>query len=438
MTSIVLLVPPNKGHYVRDTYYGCWHKRKFVNYSWPPLTHYHLHALIPGSIVVDAPVHNLDEEATIRKLASLNPDTVVTSVGTFTAAEDGPFLNRIGKELGCRTVLFGEFATTNTRAARRLSDVVIKGEPEAVFPGLLQKLPKLGAGCVIDAGAVNNLDELPFPKRTLEEKNLYFNPFARRGPFATVLASRGCPFECIFCSVPAVYGRSFRVRSVKNVLEELVILRERGFREVFFRDENLTLNKRFLTTFCKGIINRGIGIQWMANSRVDTVDEQSLALMRDAGCHLLKFGVESFSDATLRRIKKGTTGDDARKAISLCNKIGIDTVAHMIIGNPTESEKQIKENIGELIRVEPTYASFDVIRTYPRTGLARMVKLGKGTSIQTERLEWIHNYAFRRFYLRPRLLFKHMRQLGSAHEFTGKARATLQLWGGLLRPKQKT
>jgi len=177
-------------------------------------------------------------------------------------------------------------------------------------------------------------------------------------------------------------------------------------------------------------------LQWMSNSRVDTVDEKLLGLMRDAGCHLLKFGIESFSDATLRGIKKGTSAEDARRAISLCNDIGIDTVAHMILGNPGEPEEQIMRNIDELIRVEPTYASFDVIRTHPQTGLARMEEQGNGTPIPKERLESIHDYAFRRFYLRPRVIARHIAQLRSAEEFAGKARATLQLWRGLLKPKQ--
>ncbi len=436
MTRVALIVPPDKEGFVRDTYYGCWHRRKFVNYSWPPLILYHLHALIPDSVVVDAPAHNLNEEATIRKLASLNADAVVTSIGTFTVKEDAPFLRRVKQELKCATVLFGEFPTATPDAARQLADLVITGEPEAAVKHLPRALARRKE--FVDGGLVKHLDSLPFPKRVLKDRELYFNPFAKRTPFTTVLATRGCPFDCMFCTVPALYGRSFRLRSSENVLEELALLEEQGFREVFFRDENLTLHKDFIAALCKGIINRGIGLQWMSNSRVDTVDEELLNLMHDAGCHLLKFGIESFSDATLRMIKKGTSAEDARRAISLCNDIGIDSVAHMLIGNPGEQEEQIMQNINELIRVNPTYASFDVIRTYPQTGLARIEEQGKGTSIPKERLESIHNYAFRKFYLRPRLLFKHMRQLSSPEELASKARATLQLWQGLLKPKQRT
>lgn len=433
MTRIVLLVPPNREGYVRDTYYGCWHRKKFVNYSWPPLMLYYLHTLLPDSVVLDAPAHNLSQEEALLKIADLDADTVVTSTGTFTVQEDGPFLAKLRKEFGCTTALYGEFATTNPQAALQLGHFVIKGEPEAALPALMKQLRHHSPRTVIDAGLVKDLDALPFPRRVLEDRQLYFNPFAKTGPFTTVLASRGCPFECIFCSVPVMYGRSVRVRSPKNVLEELTLLEEQGFREVFFRDENLTLHKGFLTELCNGMIERGLELRWIANSRVDTVDEQLLSLMRKAGCHLLKFGVESFSNKTLKTLKKGTDNRQVRKAFSLCEGTGISTVAHMMLGCPGESEGQIRGNIKELVKLNPTYASFDVVLTYPGTGLAQMQEEGKTTEIPHERLEKLHDYAFRRFYLRPRLLRKHISAIGSGEELLWKAKTTVQLWKGLLK-----
>lgn len=433
MAHTILLVPPSKPGYIRDTYYGCWHRRKFVHYSWPPLMLYYLQALLPGSTVLDAPAHGLDADATLDSLSSLEPDAVLTSIGTFTAADDAPVLKRIRAEIGCNIMLFGEFPTTQPDAALTMADAVITGEPEAAVqhhgPALVQKKG------IIKAGLVRDLDSLPFPQRVLAERDLYFNPLAKRSPFTTLLASRGCPHECIFCSVPAVYGRTYRTRSPENVLKELSQLEEQGFKEVFFRDENIALKRTFTAALCEKMLSHGISMRWMANARVDSVDEVLLGMMRESGCTLLKFGVESLSDETLRGIKKGSTTEDVRRAFSLAEEKGIETMAHMILGLPGETEADIRRNVDRLLELHPTYASFDVVLTYPGTELDSLSKRGKGNRIPAGQLEQLHNWAFRRFYLRPTIIGKHILRLGSTDELVSKAKATLQLWRGLLTGK---
>ena len=451
MGRTVLLVPPDKAGHIRDTYYGCWHRRKFVSYRWPPLMLSYLRAQIPDSALFDAPARGLTAEQTLAELARMQPSLVVTNMGTFTAQDDAPFLREV-RQLGCAVAVFGEYATLSTEQALRHADFAVRGEPECVVPALAASVGKYLDGEMSAAAIaeetheslcapgrmgkrhlVTRLDSLPFPLRSPDEKRLYRNPFAKRSPFTTMLATRGCPYDCIFCTVPALYGKSFRIRSPANVLDEMEMLSREGYRELFFRDENLTLHRRFITSLCKDILSRGIDTAWMSNSRVDTVDAELLDLMAKAGCHLLKFGVESFSDETLATIKKGATASSIRRAFSLCQDAGIETVAHMMLGNPGEDEEMVGRNIEELRALGPTYASFDVALTYPETELSRMEHAGRGTAIPAERLQMLHDAAFRRFYLRPRLLMRHLRGVRSPAEFAGKLRATGELWLGLAR-----
>lgn len=452
MLKTVLLVPPSDDGLVRDTLYGCWHRRKFVAYSLPPLMLYYLHALLPDSVVLDAPAQGLDREGCLERISSYDPGLVVASMGSFTQESDGPFLRGVREETGCRVVVFGEFPTARPQEALRFSDIAIRGEPEtalreiAQFPlsnsskpphlrtsGLRRRAGVCTRGNITATRArVGNLDALPFPKRSLAKRDKYSFPFTAKDPFTTLLATRGCPFECIFCSVPLVYGRSFRKRSPKSVVAEMMLLEEQGFKEALFRDENLTLDRGFTRALCDEMLAQGVSLRWMANSRVDTVDGELLSLMRKSGCTLLKFGVESFSDETLKKIKKGTTPSDVQRAFTLARDVGIGTVAHMILGLPGETEADIKRNVDRLLALDPTYASFDVVLTYPGTELEHLSREGNASTLPEAQLERLHDWAFKRFYLRPRVIGRHMLKVRSPAELFSKAEATLQLWRGLL------
>ncbi len=249
---------------------------------------------------------------------------------------------------------------------------------------------------------------------------MYSNPIALREPVTTVLATRGCPHGCSFCTARRT---PFRRRSAGNVLAELEEIRSQGFKEVFFRDENLALDRAFARDLCEGMISRRLGLSWISNSRVDSVDSGLLALMARAGCHMLKFGVESGLQQDLNRMSKGTTIRRIMRAFAGCRAAGIETMAHVIVGLPWQRDADLDSCVEFVLSLEPTLASFDVFIPHPWTPLA-----GERPSIS----EGACRRAFRRFYSKPASVARAAASVRSWKRLRDYLQGTLELWRGLL------
>jgi len=162
-----------------------------------------------------------------------------------------------------------------------------------------------------------------------------------------VLSSRGCPFDCIFCSpvTRVSYGKSYRVRDVKKVVDEIESLRKRGINFVYFLDDCFGVDKKYAKDLCKEIIRRKIKISWAVQTRVDCVDRNILKLMKEAGCTTLCFGIESGSDRVLSFLKKRTTVKKIRHYVNLAKKFGFIVTGFFIIGTPFETVEDINKSI---------------------------------------------------------------------------------------------
>ena len=300
------------------------------------------------------------------------------------------------------------------------------------------------------ADPIMNLDELPFAERSLIPDAEYFNPFAKRLPYTTMLTSRGCPFKCIYCSSVILDGHKFRARSPGNVVDEIEECLNQGYKEIFFRDETFTFGKKRTVGICKEILDRGLDITWMVNSRVDTIDDESLKWMEKAGCHIIKFGVESGAQEILNNLRKGITVEQTRKAFALCKKYDIETVAHMMFGSPGETEATLKKSIELVKEIDADYASFNITTPYPGTELWDSIesKMGIKEDFSAYDIEKTletadfsrymcdlpegillkyYDKAYRDFYFRPGYILKRMLKRGSARGICRTAKAGLSL-----------
>ena len=161
-----------------------------------------------------------------------------------------------------------------------------------------------------------DLDKLLFPDREEMNNTLYLRPDTGE-PQATITTSRGCPASCIYCLTPHISGKATRLRTPKNIFEELKIsYTKHGIRNFFFKSDTFTINKKWVTELCEYIINSELHgkIEWVANSRVKPLEKETLEIMKKAGCWLIAFGFESGSPETLKKIKKGATLEDNLKA----------------------------------------------------------------------------------------------------------------------------
>jgi anaerobic magnesium-protoporphyrin IX monomethyl ester cyclase len=203
---------------------------------------------------------------------------------------------------------------------------------------------------------IQNLDSLPFPARHLLPMETYFaaveeNPL--RGeiskPWAIMITSRGCPYDCVFCTVHTVMGRKWRARSPENVVDEIEqLVRTYHVKQIDFLDDNMTLDKKRMEAICDLIVKRGLNIEWFTPSgvRADTLDENLLTKMKKAGCKKIRVAPESGVQRVVDEvIKKHLNLKAVENAVILCKKVGIKVGCFFVIGLIGETKKDIEETI---------------------------------------------------------------------------------------------
>jgi radical SAM superfamily enzyme YgiQ (UPF0313 family) len=158
---------------------------------------------------------------------------------------------------------------------------------------------------------------------------------------AAILATRGCPHACTFCY--HIFGRSFRYRDPKKVVDEMeTLMNKYGAESFLFGDECLTAHKKNLLALCKEIVDRGINTQWACYSRVDTIDEEMVIAMKEAGCKVVGYGLEHGSQKILDEMNKGVTIQKMRETF-LMTKKHISASGTFIFGMPGENDNSLFE-----------------------------------------------------------------------------------------------
>ena len=275
------------------------------------------------------------------------------------------------------------FTASETLQECKHIDAVVRGEGELTFGELLMKLMRndrdlrgvLGVTYRADGEVRENpprplipdLDEVPIPAYDLLPMDKYR---VGRTKFGVVMTSRGCPYNCIFCSSSIQFGRRWRAHSVDWVLEELRILSEEyGRKEIEFLDDTFTLNERRVLEIAERIVREGLDISWSASSRVDTFSRKVGSAMRRAGAHTVYFGIESGSERTLEFIGKGITKEQSLTATRAAKESGLRTLGSFVIGFPHETEDDIRKTVEFSKRVGVDLAQFTIATPYPGTRL---------------------------------------------------------------------
>ena len=275
-----------------------------------------------------------------------------------------------------------------------------------------------------DRPVIQNLDELPFPAFHLFPMDKY-RILNHTTYIATIITTRGCPMQCSFCSSAALHGNKLRRRSYSNVVDEIEMrLQEENIDTIAFMDDTFTLNKKFVYDFCSEIERRNIKFKWGCTSRVDTLDEDLLQTMKDAGCITLFIGVESADQQTLDKMNKNITVAKTENAFKLARKVGIRTIASCVIGMPEDTRSSIQKTIDYVKKLDPNYALYSLATPYPGTrfynetfkkNLINITDWSKYTLLNpvlktvdctSKELRSIQKKAFLKFYLRPNYLFR--------------------------------
>jgi magnesium-protoporphyrin IX monomethyl ester (oxidative) cyclase len=252
---------------------------------------------------------------------------------------------------------------------------------------------------------IKNLDLLPFPARGLIPLENYWKIKKSHGPTTAkhtpIITSRGCPYNCSFCSSSLFWNRLWRARSVENVIDEIRhCIEDFGITEFEFEDDNLTLNPKRAKTIFREIINRGFKITWSAPNGLNSenLDEEMLTLMKDSGCVHIAVAPESGSQRILKDIyKKKVDLDKIKCIVRKCNKIGIKTAGFFVVGTPVETKDDrilTRRYIAELAKCGLDEVGIFPCVPYPGTEIRNLYEL---KNINEEIIigdipEWYPNY----------------------------------------------
>ena len=256
-------------------------------------------------------------------------------------------------------------------------DIIVRGEGEETLKELvgaldegrsLQEVKGLSFrrnGTILhteDRPFIQDLNLLPLPDRTLFPLARYL---AMRVP-ASVLTSRGCPTGCSFCVGYRMTGRKGRFRDPLRVVDEIESARLLGFEEICIDDDLFTRNRRHVFRICEEIGRRGLKTKLYIFARVDTVDAVLLKKLKDAGCAMICFGLESGNQKILDQANKRTTLEKARQAIQLCKDVGISPFGSFILGLPGETRESMEDTISFAQSLGIPYG-FHLLSPFPGT-----------------------------------------------------------------------
>lgn len=409
--------------------------------------------------VLDSPTLEIGAEEWLRRVKAFKPDVVGISMLTPTAPRGYKAVKLLKEEMpDVVTVAGGPHPTAMWGEALESGfDIVVLREGEYTARDLLATLEKRGydpealrsvegivfrdprSGRVVTTKPrplIQNLDELPWPARHLlpMEKYTLFNKPIR---VAHVMASRGCPYGCMYCSTSYFWGRRVRFRSPRDVADEVEYLYNKyRTRYVVFADDELVINRRFVREWVKEVRERGLDIEFACGARVDHVDREFMKFLYENGCAIIYFGVESAGRETLDRIGKRIRPEQAVRVFRWRKELGGHAMGSFILGFPWETVDDMKRTVEFAVKLDPDYAQFTALTPYPGTPLFEYAKrhnliedwdwehyttirpVMRGFTWTRKALARVMKYAYRRFFLRPSFLWRELRR-GRLKDFAG-------------------
>jgi anaerobic magnesium-protoporphyrin IX monomethyl ester cyclase len=368
-------------------------ERKFVE-LYPSLGLLTLGAYLRGK-AVDVQLVDLTFERDARPvshaLERFRPDLVGVHTKTLTA-QRALEIARSAREAGATTVAGGpDSATRPELYLANGFDVVVPGEGEPTLVDLARRV-HAGASLLGIPGTITrtstgpvrgpsrpllrDLDELPLPAWDLVDMERYLGSWERATGErrAAVLTSRGCPFDCSWCSKPT-FGRTFRQQSPERVLAELRALKERYRVDyVRFCDDVFGINRPWLERLLRGMIDARLGLRFECLARVDLLKPDLLASMREAGLERVYVGVESGSQKMLDLMNRGTKLHQVERTAAALRNAGVRQFWFLMLGYPGETEEDIEATFQLFRKFSPEEYSVSIAVPIPGTRFHEKVK----------------------------------------------------------------
>ncbi|MBN1306631.1 MAG: radical SAM protein [Chitinispirillaceae bacterium] len=317
-----------------------------------------------GVTYVHCPTQRLDLPATRRIITDGSPYAVVIMVEHINV-NVADAVSRHAHERECRVIWVGPFVTALHReeiekecvdfilrgewdySVKELIDACITSAPLDRIGGLTWKSPS-GAVVVNPARPpIDDLDGLPIPAYDLLDLSKFYESVFVRFPAATMITSRGCPFNCIYCSYPqTIYGHRFRAMSPPRVLAEIThLVKECGVREIRIDDDTFDIDRKRVIDICKLLRAAKLDVVFSAQCRPQLMTDEEAHWLKKAGCRMVLYGVESGNDDILKKIRKNSTKEEIRRGVTIAKKHGIDVLNCIMLGFYWDTKETVEETV---------------------------------------------------------------------------------------------
>lgn len=358
----IVLVLPDQTHL--DELKGWWYPppiKRNRKMSLPSLGMLYLCAAIKSDyevVYIDNALERLSDELLADRITALRPDVV----GFGGTNQEWPQASSVAEAVKRAmpetiTIYGGPNATARPEKHIHYFDYVFRGTAEHALKAFLDRLELKQSPVGIDGlcaktfdtiaapATVQDLDTLPWPDRGRIDLNAYQREsHGLPAPVDVVVTSRGCPYDCRFCSAQFIWNRRYLKRSAESVLEEIRFMKEvYGSRALHFREDNLTVDRDRLRLICDGLAK--MGLQWTCQSRINSLNEDMVRMMKDCGCKLISCGFESVNDATLRYLRKRQTAAQIFNIIDIFERVGVHYTGGFIVASPNETRQDIINTI---------------------------------------------------------------------------------------------
>jgi radical SAM superfamily enzyme YgiQ (UPF0313 family) len=341
-------------------------------------------AQIPVEIL-DANAEELDWQGVGAAIAGASPDLVGITVFTPYVPDVVGAVEVARQAAPQATIVLGgphaTFTAEETLETMPEVDLVVRGEGDQILVDLVRALEG-GEGLETVPGItyrrngqlVENPAPPPLDPRDLPNPAFHLLPMERYhfaslgGPFATVVASRGCPFQCSFCSEWPFWGGGWRPHDPEKVVEQLDLLVNRyGRKNIWFGDDCFNVNGEHMAAICEGILERGIDVNWYYQGRADLVVKHKdlLPLARRAGNRMVQIGIEASSDEQRDQLNKQLSTETVKEAVKLLREHDIVCQGMQIVGLPGDTPRTFEQKVRLVNQLDVDFPVFLVYTLFP-------------------------------------------------------------------------
>ncbi len=408
--------------------------------------------------IIDAVSLNYNVKQVVDEVVSLKPRYIGLTAMTHNITSVA-YLSEIFKRLlpEAKIILGGVHITAATEMTYKkypsLFDACVIGEGEDTICELLRALDGkrsleniLGVAWREEDGTVRktarrpdikDMDRLPFPAwdllPSMNDAHGYGTTFisAGQGKSNHLMTSRGCPAHCVFCDT-SVNGNALRGYSPEYVLEMMEILTKKyGVTDIQINDDTFVSLRKRMMKICDLMIENKINVSWSCDARVNSVTEEGISKMAEAGCWQIAYGVETGSQRVMDYLKKRITFEQIRTAFEITDKAGIENKGFFILGHPTETRESLEETVKFMLELPMDVVGCTFFTVFPGSpcyeGIEQYGSFNPDWSLTNtyscsnfiangftrEELIALRRDAMRRFYFRPKYMYRQLKHAGT-------------------------